>query len=318
VVRLLSILFAWCFSTSYALAGKECEVPLTRLLEIRPWSHKQQNLVLTPMDLFPPDYLRQVVSEVGPFKIEVIHRPEEGYLKIEGRVGRETYIRVALIIDPNNPKSLIVDNLNLQDPLQSRKKDQLNIDQKGKGLPPQVFQHIRGKLFEIARAGGFSEIRTVAQQNYTVLMLYRRFVGMVPADSETQKKLEYLDSLYHFARKELPESERVRNVEEFSRLLGTGTLDPSGLGFGSFILFKRIQSLKDYLEKGVKDETFELLVNTKKEVIGALFKDKSSDKAESNVVFFDITGDKPQILNWFELAALQKIQLLKSVEEKSN
>lgn len=318
MVRLLLMLFAWCFSTSYALAGKDCEAPLTRLLEIKPWSHKQQNLVLTPTDLLPPDYLRQIVSEVGPFKVEVTHRSQESTLQIEGRIGRETYIRVALVADPDNPKSLIVDNLDLQDPLKSGKKDHLNIDQKGKGLPPQVFQHIRSKLFEIARAGGFTEIRTTSQQNYTVLMLYRRFVGMVPADSESQKKIEYLDSLYHFARKELPESERVRNVEEFSRILGTGTLDPSGLGFGSFILFKRIQSLKDYLEKGIKDETFDLLVNSKNEVIGALFQDKSSDKAESNVVFFDITGEKPQILNWFELAALHKIHLVKSIEDKSN
>ncbi len=305
-------LFGWAILVSFWFFGpvlhataSDCKTSFQKLREFKHWSMSEQNLRLTAKDLLPQDYLKRVLSEIGPLNIEVLYYPERGYIRILGSIYYESYFRVALIQDPENPKSLIIDELNLQDPLRSDDSTSLNIDQMGKGLPPQVFRFVKDRLFEVVKAGGFEQVKTHSQQHYTVLMLYRRFVGMEPLDEASKNKIDYLDSLYRFSRKELPEEYRPKDIDEFSRWLGSGGLDPAG------ITIKRAQLLQKYLETGKKHRSFSLLKDSKGRIIGALFKDK--EKADSPIVFFDTTGDKPHLLSWYGLAATHQIQLIKKL-----
>ena len=289
-------------ATSHLLRA-DCESVLSRVGSFSKWSIQEKNLKLTAGDLFPEDYLKQVESEKGPFQIKIQHTPERGYVAISGSVKSKTYVRVKLIQDEKHSESLIVDELNLQDPLKDDQRDNLNPDQTGKGLPPNVFRQVKQQLFEIAKAGGYSDIRTHSQQHYAVVMLYRRFVGMEPADEASKKTLDYLDSLYSFARKELPESLRPLDIEEFTKWLGTVGSDPAGITLG------RAQILRNYLETGKEDPSFTLLRNKEGQAIGVLFNDRL--KAKSNIVFFDLTEEKPTILNWYGLAVSHRLELIK-------
>lgn len=287
------------------LVFSDCPEVLARVDSFPQWSLEENNLRLAATDLFPQEYLRQVETQLGPWHIQVIHRPERGFVQIVGTVRSRPYVRVKLIQDPRERRSLIVDELNLQDPLQKAEPSQLNPDQMGKGLPPQVFKHIKEQLFKIAKAGGYEEIRTNSQQHFAVVMLYKRFVGMEPANATSQKILDQLDGLYSFARRELPEDLRPGDVEEFTRWLGTGAEDPSGL------TERRLRILETFLETGKEDPSFTVLKNKKGEMVAALFKD--SEKAKSNLVFFDLSHGKPQIFNWFGLAVSHHLELVRKL-----
>jgi hypothetical protein len=283
----------------------DCQDVLSKLGKIQAWSNQEKNLSLTARDLFPEEYVAQVESTVGNFDIRVAHYPKQGFLSIAGVVHNRPYVRVKLYEDANHPNSMIVDDLNLQDPLRREDSANLNPDQTSKGLPPHIFRHVKERLFEIVKAGGYQEIRTTSQQHFAVVQLYRRFVGMEPADEKSKKTLDYLESLYSFSRKELPEELRPKDVEEFTRWLGSGGSDPTGL------TSRRVYLLENYLKDGKVHESFSLLKNKNGEVIGALFND--TEKAKSNIVFFDYSEKKPQILNWFYLAASHQLELVRKL-----
>jgi len=291
-------------SLSHALLA-DCPDVLSKLGKFPAWSNQEKNLSLTARDLFPEEYVTQVESALGHFDIKVSHYPLRGFLSIVGTVRSRPYVRVKLFENPDHPKSLIVDDLTLQDPLRKEDSANLNPDQTSKGLPPQVFRHVKEQLFEIVKAGGYQEIRTNSQQHFAVVQLYKRFVGMEPADEKSKKTLDYVEGLYAFARKELPEELRPRDIDEFTRLLGSGGLDPAG------VTKQRVTVLEDYLEKGVVHPSFSILKNKNGEVIGALFND--NEKAKSNIVFFDYLEKKPQILNWFYIAASHQLELVRKL-----
>jgi hypothetical protein len=165
--------FANCEETLKKLSPAKVEAPT-----FPEWRMKDQNLKLTARDLFPEDFVKEVEENVGPFQIRVMFDPKRSTVNIMGHVKNDYYVRVSLIEDSSAPQSLIVDGLNLQNPLEADNRKGLNPDQSGKGLPPQVFRYVRNKLFELSKAGGFTQIRTHSQQHFAVMMLYRKFVGM--------------------------------------------------------------------------------------------------------------------------------------------
>jgi hypothetical protein len=289
---------------SNAVLG-DCQDTLSKLGKISTWSNKDKNLSLTARDLFPEEFVREVESTLGRFDIRVAHYPNRGFLSIMGTVRNRPCVRVKLYEDPEHPQSMIVDDLNLENPLRREDSANLNPDQSSKGLPPQVFRHVKERLFEIVKAGGFQEIRTHSQQHFAVVQLYKRFVGMEPVDEKSRKTLDYLEGLYSFSRKELPEELRPKDVEEFTRWLGSGGSDPSG------ITPRRVHILEAFLEEGTVHHSFSLLKNKKGEVIGALFND--NEKAKSNIVFFDYTEKTPKILNWFYIAASHQLELVRKL-----
>lgn len=289
----------------HQLSLADCDQALGQLAPLARWNMREHNLKLTIRDLFPEDYVRQVEEDKGPFKLRVSFSDRDHSVALMGYVGSNIYVRVKLFEDQKNPGAMIVDQLNLQDPLRAKEKEQLGPDQSGKGLPPQVFRHVKERLFEIAKAGGFTEIRTNSQQHYAVVMLYRRFVGMEPASDKSKEILDYLDDLYAFARKELPEDQRPKDIEEFTRWLGTGGLDPAGL------TEKRLFHLQNYFNTGKIDPSFQLLKNKKGITVGALF--NTPEKDATNIVFFEYTQGTPQVLNWFGLAYSYALELVRKL-----
>lgn len=290
---------------AFSVFGEDCTQALSKLGNIQPWTNQEKNLHLTARDLFPEDYVAQVESAFGHFDIRVAHYPQRGFLSIAGVVRSRPYVRVKLFEDPEHVGSMIVDDLTLEDPLRKTESDQLHPDQSGKGLPPTVFKHVKERLFEIVKSGGYQEIRTHSQQHFGVVQLYKRFVGMEPANEKSKTTVEFIESLYAFARKELPEELRPKDVEEFTRWLGSCGMDPVGL------TKKREQLLEAYLKQGIVDPSFSLLTNKKGEVIGALFKD--NEHAKSNIVFFDLTEKTPTIFNWLKIAVSHQLELIRKL-----
>jgi len=315
VVRLF---FSWIVLA--ALAGSqfslaECTEALKKILpqpsptlnesSFRPWSIQDQNLKLTARDLFPEDFVKDVEQHVGPFEIKLSYPPKKNTVTIEGRVNKQRYLVVSLIQDHSHPGTLLVDNLNLQNPLEAGSTKGLNPDQSGKGLPPQVFRYVRNQLFELSKAGGYEQIRTHSQQHFAVMMLYRRFVGMEPANEATKAFIDEVESLYSFARKELPEELRPADVEEFTRWLGTVNSNPMGR------TKRRELLLNHFFQTGDLAPFIRLLKNKEGKLIGAHFQD--DEKAEANIVFFTNFLGNARIFDWLEVAVSHRIDLIKKL-----
>jgi hypothetical protein len=303
----LTLVFLW---SGFSFAN--CEETLKKLSPAKveastfpEWRMKDQNLKLTARDLFPEDFVKEVEENVGPFQIRVMFDPKRSTVNIMGHVKNDYYVRVSLIEDSSAPQSLIVDGLNLQNPLEADNRKGLNPDQSGKGLPPQVFRYVRNKLFELSKAGGFTQIRTHSQQHFAVMMLYRKFVGMEPQDEASKAFVEEIESLYSFARKELPEELRPADVEEFTRWLGTVNSDPTGR------TKKRKQILDTYFRTGELHESAQLLKNKNGKAIGVIFNDQ--EKAESKILFFYDHQGQTRIFDWLEVAVGHRIELIKNL-----
>ena len=151
VVRKHFFLSLWvlCITAQSSLVFSDCSDVLSRVDSFSNWSLEESNLRLKARDLFPEEYLRQVESQLGPWDIQVIHRPQRGFVQIVGTVRSRPYVRVKLIQDPRDRKSLIVDELNLQDPLQKAEPSQLNPDQMGKGLPAASHARTKGNAADV-------------------------------------------------------------------------------------------------------------------------------------------------------------------------
>lgn len=269
------------------------------------WSLKEKNLQLKATDLFPEDFVKEVEEKAGPFKILIRYIPNKSAVQIEGYVGFERYTKVMLLEYDKFPQALLVDNLNLQNPLAPETDKGLKPDQSGKGLPPQVFRHVRDRLFELAKAGGYSEIRSTSQQHFSVLMLYKKFIGMEPKSSEAKTLVAEIESLYTFARKELPKDLKPADVEEFTRWLGSVNGRPSGY------TKSRMALLNSYFQTGLIPESVQIIKNREGKPVCAVFND--GETAPGRILFFYHFYGYPRVVDWTEIALSHKIELEKGL-----
>lgn len=269
------------------------------------WSIKEQNLNLKATDLFPDDFVKEVEEKVGPFKILLRYHPNKAAVQIEAYVRYERYMKVLLMEHSQLSQALLVDNLTLQNPLAPETDKGLKPDQSGKGLPPQIFRHVRDRLFELAKASGHSEIRSTSQQHFSVLMLYKKFVGMEPKSAEAKALVNEMESLYSFARKELPKDLRPTDVEDFTRWLGSANTPPSAY------TKNRMALLNNYFQTGLLPESVQILKNQDGKPICAVFND--GETVPGKILFFYHFYGYPRVVDWSEIAFSYKIELGKDL-----
>ena len=312
LINTLGIIFLGLSLANTSLAN--CEEQLAKLTpkpstpspsSFPVWSIKEQNLSLKAADLFPEEFVKEVEEKAGPFKILIHHIPHKSAVQIEGFVRYERYMKVMLLEYAKNPQALLVDNLNLKNPLATETDKGLKPDQSGKGLPPQIFRHVRDRLFELAKAGGYSEIRSTSQQHFSVLMLYKKFVGMEPKSPEAKALVDEMESLYSFARKELPKDLKPTDVEEFTRWLGSANTPPSAY------TKNRMAVLNHYFQTGLVPESVQIIKNKAGKIICAVFND--GEPAQGKILFFYHFYGYPRVVDWSEIAFSYKIELGKDL-----
>ena len=307
------LLFLLVLSGSHAFSN--CDNDLSKLSSesstadapvFAPWKIDAQNLTLTPQHLLPKEFIEEVESKVGPLRVLVDFKTP-GKNQIVIRANDRTYMKAALFTVESNPNTVLVDNLTLQDPLKEDVKSGLNLDQSGKGLPPAVFKYVNKRLIELLKAGGYSHMMTDSQQHFGVLMLYQRLVGMSPENEDVQKRVNEIEALYQFARKELPLELRPKSVEDFSALLGTAATSASGYTFG------RNAILQKYFETGVLPENVEIVKNKEGKIVCALFHSESQ-LSKPNILFIHYLNGSPTVFHWADIARSRKIKLIKRLD----
>lgn len=130
-----------------------------------------------------------------------------------------SFVKIVGVFDRNQPNKIHFRDLRLSNPL-AKEGSPLHLNQNDKGLPYPVFKYLKDSLFEFLRMGNINTIVMEGAQNYTVSVLYRRFVGFAPNSTASKTNFEYLDYLFSFAKK-LPPHLAPKNVDEFSRTLGS-------------------------------------------------------------------------------------------------
>jgi hypothetical protein len=129
-----------------------------------------------------------------------------------------SFIEATVIFD-QNPEIAYIEGLAMSNPLNTANKN-LHITQHSKGLPYPVFKHLKKSLFGFLEKGGIKTIATSGAQDYTVSLLYRKFLGFKPNTEYSEKIYTYLDNAYDVFRK-LPEPMATKNADEFSKIVGT-------------------------------------------------------------------------------------------------
>ncbi|MCM2277155.1 MAG: hypothetical protein NDJ89_03700 [Oligoflexia bacterium] len=180
-----------------------------------PWSFGKP-VKLRPEQVLPPEFLAKVEETLGAVRVEVSQNRNQMFFKVHAGRRKSPFMKWALVKEPQ-ANTLEMGELRLENPLEST--GGLHLSQKNKGLPFKVFLYARERLFEFARAGGFTRLVSHESQNFTVLMLYRKMVGMEGANAASSQMISTLDELYEFAKK-LPEDIRPRSLDAFSRSLG--------------------------------------------------------------------------------------------------
>jgi len=180
-----------------------------------PWSRIKALWNLKPEDFLPEDYLNQLRTQLGDVQLTSFSRiPGKLYFKVTA-AGRHV-LNIQLEETPGQNQTLTLEHLRLENPLADRVG--LHPGQHQKGLPAGVFDYAKQRLFEISLSSGFTSILTTAPENYTVDYLYRKAVGMKPANENSVAFHNYLDRVFKLARG-LPDDERVGTLDDFTRAI---------------------------------------------------------------------------------------------------
>lgn len=232
--------------------------------------HSSQIPKIMAVDLLPASFIDRVEKEVGP--VRVFQKAVYGTLFVEifaidGGEFTRPILQAQLIPDPRHPVQLRIEGLLLSHPsYRSLPNERLRGTQSTKGLPADVFRFAKNRLIDLAKNWGIETIHARGVQNYLVLSLYRRVVGMRPADQESLRTISFLDELYNYARRELPTDLRVKSVGEFSDILGNPT---------SKIYKSPGDDAWEYFrEMGVPAPRMELLYNSNGRIMGFILKKK--------------------------------------------
>ena len=267
-----------------------------------PWKIQERNLKLSTAQLFPEAFVKEVESKKGPFSLRLEYLPT-GRLRINGEVAGRVYVHVTLIPDETKPESISVDGLVLENPLAPQAPNKLNADQLRKGLPIEVFLHVKNQMIEMLKAGGYRRMVTDSQQHFGVVMLYKRAIGMEPSTEASKAIMEEIQALYSFARKELPEEYRPDSVDAFTRLIGSAWNPPEGY------TSKRNQILNQYFQTGQLPENVQIIKDKTGKEICALFHENPNQK--TGLLFLTHRSNRPEIFKWSDIAFSHSLELSK-------
>ncbi|WP_413581714.1 hypothetical protein [Bdellovibrio sp. HCB288] len=113
--------------------------------------------------------------------------------------------------------SAVIENLRLENPLANSEYKTLGHAQEKKGMPAPVFNHLRDRLFDFLKAGGFKEIEVLTSQNISTYFLYNRMIGAEPVSDNGRKMNTYVMNLMRM-RKEIW-GEQAHTLDDVTRIM---------------------------------------------------------------------------------------------------
>lgn len=302
-------------SQSFAQGPGNCESLATALdnqvitsdqiVPVATWSMAKGDLQLSPEQILPSKYV-QSLAEKFNFDLKVKPIVDQKTISVALSIGSKdtAYPSATEVItfklQEDTVDRVLVDNLVLEDPL-NESISNLKDSQLGKGLDQATFRFAKHQLFEIARSAGYKKIYTKSQQNFLVLMLYRRSVGMTPANQITARYLEMFDRYYRLARRDLDQSITPKNVHQFSKILGSVWHAPFSQSMqAAWSRFRRFGSATPGYE-------FTPVNDPKNgERVGVIVK---MSNGEEQFVFINKLDPKEPLLAWGDLAKAKIIEL---------
>ena len=259
------------------------------------WSFAAKNFSAKPEQVVPRGFIDLIESTPGMGKVQlsVNHAVHKTTPTLEVWLHAEQKLISEFILQPviGNSKAVIIEGLRAENPLSTQQN--FKLDQKKKSVPLEVFKFMKNSVFEAIRAGGFNTILCKGSQNYTVLMLYRRMIGMKPATESARSFMTMLDEYYDFARHDLPDDLKAHSVQDFTIMIG-GTKEP------------RVTSImqatfRDYLKYG--DKALHTSVKTIKDKNGRTIALVFNIDGKKFVTFVDWTASPTQLIDWNTSAA---------------
>lgn len=273
-----------CCSVAYGADEQNCDVlasgaPGTwdKGPEVARWSMDRNDLTLSIEHFLPRKYVVDLRAAFKELTLKVRDHADFGVRMRNYRIEADGKLvaEVDLFRSLQNPAWMGVDGLRLENVLQPS-GGQLKLEQYARGLPPEIFRYAREQIFNIARAGGFTGVVSVQQSSFSVMMLYRRVVGMQPAGTAVAA-VNYIDKLYSFARKELPKEYRPDDIQAFTRMLG-------GYSENAAISNEFELAVQGYLRNGTLPSHIKPLANKAGEVLALV---ANSGTPEQRLVFLD-------------------------------
>ena len=199
---------------------------------------------------------------------------------------------IAEFVLQKGESSVILHGLRASNPLavQAGETTRVKLEQKAPGLPPPVFAHAKRRILELVKRSATPRLEALGCQNFSVLMLYTKGVGMIPKTPLAEKTIAMLNSHYQFARKQLPEEFRPKSVQDFTAMLGGTNFQRQ-----TEVHIANFRKYREGDKSGVKREFFDKngsLVAV--EILGA--------EGKSQISFIDTTVPQPSLLEWSRLA----------------
>ena len=281
----------WLFAAATALPAQANAGLCQEIEQLKDWSFYGDKFTLAAKDLLPADYLEQVKAEIGPVELSMNHTLYGEIPTIEFWCHAKGQT-IAEFVLQKGESSVILHGLRASNPLavQAGETTRVKLEQKAPGLPPPVFAHAKRRILELVKRSATPRLEALGCQNFSVLMLYTKGVGMIPKTPLAEKTIAMLNSHYQFARKQLPEEFRPKSVQDFTAMLGGTNFQRQ-----TEVHIANFRKYREGDKSGVKREFFDKngsLVAV--EILGA--------EGKSQISFIDTTVPQPSLLEWSRLA----------------
>jgi hypothetical protein len=217
VKRSLSFLIILLLTPYLQAAAPVCSGVFADADLFAPWTPgKASTVSVKPSDFFPADFL-QLFTDAGTslnLKIGKGITPESLAFHFKTKEGK--FVADFEVWTGSKRESAVIENLLLENPLRKDATTKLGYDQDKKGLPGPVFFHVRDRLFEFLKAGGYKELEVLSSQNISVYFLYNRMIGAEPNTEVAKQMNSYLWTIVRM-RKEIwgPEAHTMDEITRF-------------------------------------------------------------------------------------------------------
>jgi hypothetical protein len=252
-----------------------------------------------PDDLLPPEYLQRVRSisvrmyithDVNHFRFVAFNR--------NGGVGGMEFS----ILPGTAENSVKIENLQVQDffegsPLEKVRKVRPKQKKLKHGLPADVYRYVQNRIISALQATSKIEyIQTTTFADYLVNLLYRRTGHLLPQTKFGEELYQSLDSFYRVVSIDLPDPYRVKNLDAYSKLIGSYSRSPG----------RQLQApVDDYLQNKVPGTVTET-IKAKGQIVGMNI--HFADDEQQFYLLMPIEG-KLQLLTFSNLLKLYPVDL---------
>ncbi len=234
-------------------------------------SHPVRFPKISAPDLLPHKYLEEIRERRGgepyvtPKSNEITGKAETRAVSVA--VEGKQFLHFQLVPNKSDPASIKVDYFRSNSPFHDPVEEPGNFEAHGEGMPLPVLRHFFDRLQAILRSNGYKRIEVGGMPSYQVLMLYRKVFGFTAATPEGQSMIDFLDRLYRFSHRSLPETLRAKNMSAFTEMLENSS---NQYGAGADLKTPPQRAWRRFRESGKLAEGYTLIRDTDGSVSGTV------------------------------------------------